>query len=512
MQAANRGSIYNTFSLHVMGHERQSMTVWSELLSQHTQLLKSEMLIPIMGDRRLIGGSGQVTRARYKGNIVAVKEWRFERFTKHVIALWCKEALISSNFRHKNIVKLIGICIEPPSIKIVMDWCKHGSLRKLLISRKPISWSERYSFLIDVASGMHHLHRNGLVHRDLKTLNLLVDEDLNGQRFLRICDFGSSRSVDLEQYYQEYSQQQSTLSFASTAYTTFTNDIGSNTFKSTHIGNQNKNNDKPLLENGPILSPNSSKLPYGATNNSKTPPISMKKKSSTGSVVGRLKNSMPNLFGGTSKNNSMKEGMVKNSSIDDENSPLHYYNDGLYGPDDEKNNLRPGQRQPNFNDMSLTSHLLHQVTSQMSTIVGSVQFLAPEILRNIEFKPNSRSAKSKGNSLYGFSADVYSYGCVIWEIITRREIYKGKSYAEIQKFVLNNQRPLVLGSELQNCPDGNFIVRLMNQCWQADALARPNFQQIIQMLEDRRDRFISPTNLLTHNNNHHVNNGNSTNS
>lgn len=198
MQAANRGSIYNTFSLHVMGHERQSMTAWSELLSQHTQLLKSEMLIPIMGDRRLIGGSGQVTRARYKGNVVAVKEWRFERFTKHVIALWCKEALISSNFRHRNIVKLIGICIEPPSIKIVMDWCKHGSLRKLLISRKPLSWRERYSFMIDVAEGMQHLHRNGLVHRDLKTLNLLVDEDLNRQRYLRICDFGSSRSVDLD--------------------------------------------------------------------------------------------------------------------------------------------------------------------------------------------------------------------------------------------------------------------------------------------------------------------------
>eukprot|EP00483_Globobulimina_turgida_P001171 UN01173 len=152
--------------------------------------------------------------------------------------------------------------------------------------------------------------------------------------------------------------------------------------------------------------------------------------------------------------------------------------------------------------MSITSHLLHQVTAQMSTIVGSVQFLAPEILRNIEFKLNSRSAKSKGNSLYGFSADIYSYGCVIWEIVTRREIYKGKSYSEIQKFVLNNNRPLVLASELQNCADGNFIVRLMNQCWQADALARPSFQQIIQMLEDRKDKFIDPNKLLNMNHNH----------
>jgi len=204
------------------------------------------------------------------------------------------------------------------------------------------------------------------------------------------------------------------------------------------------------------------------------------------------------------------EPVKKHSSLDDENSPLHYYNDAMNyhggGDDDGKHNHLKGggnkqqaQQHPNMNDMSLTSHLLHQVTSQMSTIVGSVQFLAPEILRNIEFKPGSRSAKSKGNSLYGFSADVYSFGCVIWEIVTRREIYKGKSYAEIQKFVLNNNRPLVLGSELQNCPDGNFILRLMNQCWQSDALARPNFSQIIQMLEDRRDRFITQLPLTEHN-------------
>jgi len=79
----------------------------------------------------------------------------------------------------------------------------------------------------------------------------------------------------------------------------------------------------------------------------------------------------------------------------------------------------------------------------------------------------------------------------MWEIVTRKEIYKGKSYAEIQKFVLNNNRPLVLSSEIQDCPDGQFLVKLMTQCWQADALSRPNFAQIIQMLQERRHHFVS---------------------
>ena len=143
------------------------------------------------------------------------------------------------------------------------------------------------------------------------------------------------------------------------------------------------------------------------------------------------------------------------------------------------------------NNMSITEQMLQHITSPMSTIVGSVQFLAPEILKNIEFKPNSRSAKSKCNSVYGFSADCYSFGCVMWEIITRKEIYKGKSYSDIQKFVLNNNRPMVMASELQGCPDGNFLIRLMNQCWQTDPQLRPNFQQILNMLEDRKEKFMS---------------------
>ncbi len=128
----------------------------------------------------------------------------------------------------------------------------------------------------------------------------------------------------------------------------------------------------------------------------------------------------------------------------------------------------------------------------MSTIVGSVQFLAPEILQNIEFKANSRQAKSKGNSVYGFSADVYSFACVMWEVLTRREIYKGKPYIDIQAFVLGGNRPAIMEKDLRGCPDPNFLLRLMDMCWAQDPLQRPNFPQIINMLEEKKDRFIPP--------------------
>ena len=121
----NGSRIYDIFSLHVYGHERQLMTVWGELLSQHTKIIKLESLTSIERNKKVIGGSGSVTKQRYEGKLVAVKEWRFEHYTKVSIALWCKEALISSTFCHQNVVKVIAICIESPSIKILMEWCCH---------------------------------------------------------------------------------------------------------------------------------------------------------------------------------------------------------------------------------------------------------------------------------------------------------------------------------------------------------------------------------------------------
>ena len=148
MTEANRTSIVDVIASQVGGHDRESMTCWSELLSQHAKILKAESLMLIDSQHRNVGASGAVTKARYKGKMVAIKECKFERFTKHIIACWCKEALISSNFQHRNIVKLIGICVEPPSIKIVMQYCRHGSLRRLLVSKQPLSWRQRFLFLL----------------------------------------------------------------------------------------------------------------------------------------------------------------------------------------------------------------------------------------------------------------------------------------------------------------------------------------------------------------------------
>lgn len=338
--------------------------------------------------------------------------------------------------------------------------------------------------MTDVAEGMNHLHRHGLVHRDLKTLNLLVDEDENGNYLIRICDFGSSRSVDLEEYYKEYqTQQQSILSsFISSNMTATSNDIP------TDAGVDGSSMPLPLLstsltfDNELKISSNI-KLKKNNKNNYNTILDEKQKNETQSNIIQKLKK-IRSLFSSSSSIANIFEEEADSYLFEDEN-------------------INDSQIFINFSrdrNLSVTSQLLHQISSPMSTIVGSVQFLAPEILCNIEFKPNSRSAKSKKNSVYGFSADVYSYGCVIWEILTRREIYKGKSYSEIQKFVMSNNRPIVISSELHGCSDSNFLLRLMNQCWQSDAVTRPNFGQILIMLEERKDAFIPNSYFEQYNN------------
>ncbi|ETO30498.1 tyrosine-protein kinase [Reticulomyxa filosa] len=409
--------------LIVMGHERPSMTVWTELLSQHTKILKSAKLVPIEDKRRMMGGSGQVTQAMYKNEKVAVKQWRFENFTKNVVALWCKEALISSNFQHPNIVKLIGICIEPPSIKIVMEWCKHGSLRHVLTSSRPLPWKQRFHFLLgfdfcvtlekkDIANGMRHLHRNGLVHRDLKTLNLLVDEDPYNERFVvKICDFGSSRAVNLQQYKKKTSQGLLGMSPQDN-----NGDADEEEVEEEDIDIVVEQHPLPIGGRPPLASiPDDSEVSDYKEIDSKSAIAN------TDEAASKFRDSRLITSPASSKSQSFGLAAKKKSTIGTESWQGSI--DGMGCPDEfeqirDELVLESGQSSKNLipskvdyidKDVSLTSALLHEVTASMSTIVGSVQFLPPEILKNIEFKQGSRQAHSVRKSVYGFSVDVYSF-------------------------------------------------------------------------------------------------------
>lgn len=107
-----------------------------------------------------------------------------------------QEVSIMMKIRHPNIILFMGMCLKPPCI--VTEYCNRGSLYDLLRDARRVpalaaqlSWSRRLSMAVDAARGMLclHSHKPSIVHRDLKSPNLLVDKHWHA----KVTDFNLSR-------------------------------------------------------------------------------------------------------------------------------------------------------------------------------------------------------------------------------------------------------------------------------------------------------------------------------
>lgn len=109
------------------------------------------------------------------------------------------EARMMVAFRHPNIVTFIGACLEKPNMLLITEYCDFGTLFDVLEapSFKPISHVQSIRFATDCAEGLCYLHSlpSPILHRDFKSLNLLVDKHLT----VKVADFGLSKVNELRQ-------------------------------------------------------------------------------------------------------------------------------------------------------------------------------------------------------------------------------------------------------------------------------------------------------------------------
>jgi len=102
------------------------------------------------------------------------------------------EAGIMVKLRHPNIVLFMGACIKSPDLFLVTEFMCNGSIREILDTKEVSIEPEHVkNFCIDACKGLTYLHSLKILHRDLKTHNLLVDYNW----IVKVCDFGLSRTM-----------------------------------------------------------------------------------------------------------------------------------------------------------------------------------------------------------------------------------------------------------------------------------------------------------------------------
>ncbi len=135
------------------------------------------------------GASGEVFKGYYKDEEVAIKVLKSQNTAKE-IEEFKKEFEILWAIRSPHVVHLFGACIQKNKLIMVMEFCNRGSLYDVLRDETmAFDWERFFQFAIEIVSGIKDLHVHKVLHRDLKTLNLLVTEDWQ----VKVCDFGLSR-------------------------------------------------------------------------------------------------------------------------------------------------------------------------------------------------------------------------------------------------------------------------------------------------------------------------------
>ncbi|KAL3835239.1 hypothetical protein ACJIZ3_009975 [Penstemon smallii] len=139
------------------------------------------------------GGFGKVYRGVLVNNTeVAVKCVNHD--SKQGLREFMAEISSMGRLQHKNLVQMRGWCRKGNEMMLVYDYMPNSSLNKWIFDKpkKLMSWEERKRVLADVAEGLHYLH-NGwdqvVVHRDIKSSNVLLDSDMRG----RLGDFGLAK-------------------------------------------------------------------------------------------------------------------------------------------------------------------------------------------------------------------------------------------------------------------------------------------------------------------------------
>ncbi|XP_021739372.1 calcium/calmodulin-regulated receptor-like kinase 2 [Chenopodium quinoa] len=103
------------------------------------------------------------------------------------------EVSLLGRLHHRNLVNLVGYCVDKGQYMLIYEYMSNGSLEKRLYSEDDtLTWDERLQIALDISHGIEYLHEGAVppvVHRDLKSANILLDHSMRA----KVADFGLSK-------------------------------------------------------------------------------------------------------------------------------------------------------------------------------------------------------------------------------------------------------------------------------------------------------------------------------
>ncbi|XP_024004624.1 cysteine-rich receptor-like protein kinase 11 isoform X2 [Eutrema salsugineum] len=165
------------------------------------------------------GGFGEVYKGKLSnGTEVAVK--RLSKKSGQGAREFRNEAVLVSKLQHRNLVRLLGFCLEREEKILIYEFVPNKSLDYFLFDpekQAQVDWTRRYNIIGGIARGILYLHQDSqltIIHRDLKASNILLDANMNP----KISDFGLSTIFGMEQTRGNTSRIAGTYAYMSPEY------------------------------------------------------------------------------------------------------------------------------------------------------------------------------------------------------------------------------------------------------------------------------------------------------